>query len=91
MLEERLAFVEEGQIAVTFATGMAAMATALGVLLRSGDEVVAHHTLYGCTYSLLTTWMARMGVNVRYVDLSRVEQLDRRLGKKRARSSTKRP
>ena len=82
MLEDRLAFVEEGEVAVAFATGMAAMAAALGVVLRTGDEVIAHHTLYGCTYSLLTTWMPRMGVKARYLDLSRPDQLNRKIGRK---------
>jgi cystathionine beta-lyase/cystathionine gamma-synthase len=82
MLEERLAFVEEGDIAVCFSTGMAAIAAALGVLLRAGDEVLAHHTLYGCTYSLLTHWMPRVGVKARYVDLSNAGQLARLIGPK---------
>jgi cystathionine beta-lyase/cystathionine gamma-synthase len=71
MLEERLAFVEGGEIAVAFSTGMAAIAAALGVTVRAGDEIVAHHALYGCTYSLLTNWMPRMGVSVRYADFTR--------------------
>ena len=82
MLEERLAFVEEGGCCVTFATGMAAIAAALGVTVRAGDEIVAHHALYGCTYSLLTNWMPRMGVSVRYVDLTRPERLPKLLKKK---------
>jgi len=81
MLEERLAFVEEGDIAVCFATGMAAIAAALGVTLRAGDEVVAHHTLYGCTYSLLSNWMPRMGVKVRYADFTKPAQLARQIGR----------
>jgi len=80
MLEERLAFVEGGDVCVAFATGMAAIAAALGVTLRAGDEVVAHHALYGCTYSLLTNWMPRMGVRVRYLDFTRPDRLERALG-----------
>jgi cystathionine beta-lyase/cystathionine gamma-synthase len=82
MLEERLAFVEEGGCCVTFATGMAAIAAALGVTLRAGDEVVAHHALYGCTYSLLTNWMPRMGIKVRYGDLTKPARLRGLLGRK---------
>ena len=82
MLEERLAVVEEGEIAVCFATGMAAIAAALGVTLRSGDEVVAHHALYGCTYSLLTNWMPRQGVSVRYADFTKPAALERAIGRK---------
>jgi cystathionine beta-lyase/cystathionine gamma-synthase len=80
MLEERLAFVEDGKVAVCFSTGMAAIAAALGVTLKAGDEVVAHRALYGCTYSLLTNWMPRYGISVRYADLTRTATLDRVLG-----------
>ncbi len=82
MLEERLAFVEGGGACVTFASGMAAIAAAIGVSVRAGDEILAHHALYGCTYSLLTNWMPRMGVSVKYVDLTRPETLAKAIGKR---------
>jgi cystathionine beta-lyase/cystathionine gamma-synthase len=82
MLEERLAFVEDGRFAVCFSTGMAAIAAALGVLVKTGDEILAHHALYGCTYSLLTNWMPKYGVSVRYADLTKPEKLDRLIGRK---------
>ncbi len=55
MLEEQLAHLEGGDYALTFSTGMAAISTLLMSLLKSGDEIVAHHTLYGCTHSLMIT------------------------------------
>lgn len=70
MLEESVAYAEGGETCVSFASGMAAISAALGVTTRAGDEVLAHHTLYGCTYSLLTNWLPRSGVNVRFADLS---------------------
>lgn len=70
MLEERLAAAEAAEMAVCFSTGMAAIAAALVHRLRAGDEIVAHPTLYGCTYSLLTNWLPRLGVRVRYADLT---------------------
>lgn len=69
LLEERLAMAEGGEMAVSFATGMAAISAALGVCLRSGDHVVAHQTIYGCTHSLLVRWLGRMGVGCTFVDL----------------------
>jgi cystathionine beta-lyase/cystathionine gamma-synthase len=71
MLEERIAYAEGGDAAVCFATGMAAIAAATGIGLRAGDEILAHRTLYGCTYSLFTTWYSRFGIRVRYADLAR--------------------
>lgn len=70
MLEENLAIAEGGESAVTFSTGMAAISAILGVLCQAGDEIIAHRVLYGCTYSLLTNWLPRMGVKTRFVDLN---------------------
>jgi cystathionine beta-lyase/cystathionine gamma-synthase len=70
MLEERLAFAEGADVCVTFATGMAAIAASIATGVSVGDEVVADATLYGCTYSLLTTWMPRFGVKTRFIDLN---------------------
>ncbi|MBX9693497.1 MAG: aminotransferase class I/II-fold pyridoxal phosphate-dependent enzyme [Cyanobacteria bacterium] len=69
MLEENLAFSEGGEMAICFASGMAAISAALAVTTRAGDEIVAHHTLYGCTYSLLTHWMPRSNIVTRFADL----------------------
>lgn len=70
MLEENLAAAEGGESCVAFATGMAAIAGALGVLLKAGDVVLSHRTVYGCTYSLFTNWFPRLGIEVRFLDLT---------------------
>ena len=75
MLEENLAYGEGGEICVTFASGMAAISAALGVTLRQGQEVLAHQILYGCTYSLMTNWLPRFGMQVRFADFLRPESL----------------
>ncbi len=77
MLEENLAFAEKGDIAVAFASGMAAVSGVLGVLTGAGSEVVAHSTLYGCTYSLLTNWYPRLKISSRFVDFSRPQEVKR--------------
>jgi len=63
MLEENLAVAEGGEVAVTFATGMAAISGALGILTASGDQIVAHQVLYGCTHSLMTSWLPRYKIH----------------------------
>ena len=70
ILEENLAYVERGDVAVTFATGMGAISGILGILTKSGDEIIAHHTLYGCTYSLFKTWYPRYNIYVNLIDLT---------------------
>lgn len=69
VLEENLAAAEKGDIAVTFSTGMAAVSAALGCVTGTGDEIIAHNILYGCTYSLLTNWYPRYKILTKFVDL----------------------
>ncbi|MGH9603057.1 MAG: trans-sulfuration enzyme family protein [Terriglobales bacterium] len=77
MLEENLALAEEGDVAVCFSTGMAAIAAATSVLVEAGDEIVAHDTLYGCTFSLLTNWLPRQRVATRFANLRDLKALEK--------------
>jgi len=77
MLEENLAAAEGGEVAVTFATGMAAVSGALGVLTATGDQIVAHQILYGCTHSLLTSWLPRYKIHTDFCDLTKPESLEK--------------
>lgn len=76
MLEDNLAAAEEGECAVCFTTGMGAIAASIGVLAKAGDRVLAHRTLYGCTYSLMTNWLPRFGIRVEMVDCKDVDALE---------------
>jgi len=75
ILEENLAYVEKGDMAVTFATGMGAISGIMGMLTKSGDEIIAHHTLYGCTYSLFTNWYPRYNIKCILIDLTDINNL----------------
>jgi len=76
MLEENLTIAEQGQCAVTFATGMAAVSAVCGILLGSGSEIVAHKMLYGCTYSLFKNWFPRYRIKVSWVDFNDIKALN---------------
>src|SRR2546427_12493593 len=52
-LEDSLAVLEGGEAGLVFASGMAAMTTALFSLVRAGDEVLASASLYGGAPRLL--------------------------------------
>jgi methionine-gamma-lyase len=80
MLEDNLAAAEEGECAVCFSTGMAAIMASLGVLARAGDRILAHRTLYGCTYSLLVNWLPRFGIRVDMLDFKDEDALERAMG-----------
>lgn len=73
MLEESLALMEKTDVAVSFASGMGAISSALMSCLRSGQKILAHRTLYGCSYSLMTDWMPRFGVDTTFIDVNLAE------------------
>ena len=77
MLEENLAVAEGGDDALCFASGMSAISSIINCLLKSGQHLVTHHVLYGCTYSLLKNWLPRYGMKVGYEDLTDLDALDR--------------
>jgi cystathionine beta-lyase/cystathionine gamma-synthase len=68
-LEQNVASLEGGVSGHAFTSGMAAI-SALLTMLRSGDHVVASHTVYGGTYRLLTQVLDRYGVLASWVDSS---------------------
>ncbi len=75
MLEENLAYVEKGEMAVTFASGMGAISGVLGILLKAGDNLITHNTLYGCTISLFNNWYPRFNISVTPTDLTVIENI----------------
>jgi len=79
MLEDNLAFAEEGDCAITFASGMAAVSAAIGIFIRAGDEVISHRTVYGCTYSLFSNWYPRYNIKVHFTDLTKIENIQKHL------------
>ncbi len=70
MLQHALAIAEEGEAAVTFATGMAAVHAAVTLPLTPGSEIISHKVVYGCTYSLFQTWLPKFGMRVHFVDMT---------------------
>ena len=70
ILEQRLAALEGGIAAVVTASGTAAIATSLLVLLKTGDHIVASSSLYGGTYNLLSVTLPRLGITTTFVDPS---------------------
>lgn len=70
MLEEQLSKMENGEVAISFSSGMGAISASLMAFLKSGDSVVAHKTLYGCTYSLITSWLIRFGISHNFINMN---------------------
>ncbi|MDR6554524.1 aminotransferase class V-fold PLP-dependent enzyme [Paenibacillus qinlingensis] len=73
-LEDYIAGLEGGTRGFAFASGMAAISSAL-MLLSQGDHVICTEDVYGGTYRLLTTIMNRMGVESTFVDMTDIAQV----------------
>lgn len=70
VLEKRIAALEGGIAALAVSSGQSAEAIAILNLAKCGDEVVSSTTLYGGTYTLFRYTLARMGIDVKFVDSS---------------------
>ena len=70
VLEKRLAALEGGIASVVTASGTAAISTALLVMLKTGDHIVASSSLYGGTFNLLNVTLPRLGIKTTFVDPS---------------------
>ena len=68
-LQKRLAELHGAEDGVCFASGMAAIASALVALTRERRTIVADTVLYGAATTLLTQYLADMGRRVVFFDL----------------------
>lgn len=75
MLEENLAYVEKGETAISFSSGMGAISAVLGILTRSDDQIITHNTLYGCTISLFNNWYPKYNIKVTPIDLTQTDNI----------------
>ena len=68
VLEQRIAAMEGGLAAVATASGTSALSTAILVLLKAGDHIVASNSLYGGSYNMLKVLLPRLGITTTFVD-----------------------
>jgi methionine-gamma-lyase len=73
MIEQTVATLEGAEDALACSAGMSAVATIFQTLLKGGDRILAARDLYGGTYAYLDTFMARLGVEVEFTDLKKIE------------------
>lgn len=74
-MEDAIAMLEGGAKALGCGSGMAAVHTLLGALLKSGDHIVCSESVYGATQTLLTNIMPKFGINTSFVDTSNSEAI----------------
>lgn len=75
VLEARLAAVEGGIGALCVASGMAAITYTIQTLAEAGDNIIATKTLYGGTYNLFAHTLPKQGIEVRFIDPTKPEDI----------------
>ncbi|MCB1458352.1 MAG: O-succinylhomoserine sulfhydrylase [Nitratireductor sp.] len=68
MFEKRMCLLEGAEDARAMASGMAAVASAIGCQVRAGDHIVAARALFGSCRWVVETLMPRYGVDCTLVD-----------------------
>ena len=72
--EKRLAAMDASEDAVAFASGMAAISGIGWAWLKSGDNVVCSRDVFGTTLHAFRHYFGRFSVDVRVVDLTKLDQ-----------------
>ncbi|MEO9801939.1 MAG: PLP-dependent aspartate aminotransferase family protein [Reichenbachiella sp.] len=67
-LEAALADLENGEAAIAFSSGMAAISNGLLTILKKGDHMIAPESIYASTSGLLNYLDASLGIETTFVD-----------------------
>ncbi|HCT44626.1 MAG: cystathionine beta-lyase [Phycisphaerae bacterium] len=76
VLGRYLAAIEGTEAGYATSSGISAIACTLMQLCGPGDEIVASNAIYGGTFALLKEYLpAKTGINVRFVDISNLDEV----------------
>lgn len=75
VLEKRMAALDGGAAALSFASGQAAITAAILTICHSGQNFVSATSLYGGTWTLFTQTFRQLGIEVRFFDPARPETM----------------
>lgn len=78
-LERTVADLESCEEALAFASGMAAIHAVIVWLAGSGDRIVSSRAVYGGSYGLMTEILPRLGIEVEFVDIKDLSELEKAL------------
>ena len=82
VLENRVAAMEGGIGALALASGSAATTYAIMTICEAGDNIVSTSTLYGGTYTLFAHQLPRFGVDVKFADHDKIDELEKLIDSK---------
>lgn len=77
-----LSNMENTESALVTASGMAAITCTIMQLCQQGDEIVCGRMVYGGTYAFLKNVAPRFGIQTRFVDITKPDQIEKAITKK---------
>ncbi|MCB0282093.1 MAG: aminotransferase class I/II-fold pyridoxal phosphate-dependent enzyme [Calditrichae bacterium] len=80
--ESEMAFLEKGEAALAFSSGMAAISGVIFALCKSGDNFVSSDTLYGGSHELFAETLPRWQIQAREVNAVNPENISKAIDKK---------
>lgn len=72
-LVQKVCAMDHAEDGIAVASGMAAVFSSIGGLLRSGDHILASRSVFGSTHQLLTQIFPRWGITHTYADIKTPE------------------
>ncbi|KHF39857.1 O-acetylhomoserine aminocarboxypropyltransferase/cysteine synthase family protein [Halalkalibacter okhensis] len=82
VFEERMAQLEGGVGALALSSGQAATAYSILNVASSGDHIVASSSLYGGTFTLFSTILPKMGIDVSWVKTDNLQSFREAINEK---------
>ncbi|MFW6061483.1 MAG: O-acetylhomoserine aminocarboxypropyltransferase/cysteine synthase family protein [Planctomycetota bacterium] len=76
VLEKRIAAMDGGLAALSFASGMSAISATIMTLAKAGQNIVSASSLYGGTVTLFGQTLPKMGVEARFFDTSDPDSIE---------------
>ncbi|HFK1547714.1 TPA: methionine gamma-lyase [Bacillus albus] len=79
LFEERMAVLEEGEEALAFGSGMAAISATLIGFLKAGDHIICSNGLYGCTYGFLEVLEEKFMITHSFCDMETEADIENKI------------
>lgn len=77
ILEDRMTALEDGEGALAFGSGMAAVSSVLVHLTKTGDHILCSRGIYGCTFGLLSIMEEKYNITHDLVRMGTEEEIER--------------
>jgi O-acetylhomoserine (thiol)-lyase len=75
--ELKLKALTESHGVLAVSSGMAAIADVLLAITKAGDNIISGHQLFGHTYALLSQTLGEFGLEARFSDLKKKEEIEK--------------